>query len=496
MKVSVVVTTYNRRQSLERCLASLATQAFPREEFEVAVVVDGCTDDTEEFLRSYVPPHPFRWVSQSNQGQPTAQNTGVAAARGEIVILMDDDCICDAGLVAAHCDMHRSGERLVAIGPLLLHPDSPAGALRDLKEGLWAREFDRLSTLGARPSDLALCANSSIERQAALDCAFDPAYKRMHDVEAGLRLWTRGYRPTMCAGAVAYELFTKSVAGVLSDSRCQGQYEVLLAQEYPAFKPIAALVRINEGSPLRRWLRKQMATYERASEFVLRAVYCLAEPLRSLSFFSFVANRTLRARLGVQHIRGAIEATGSWEELERRFGKRTPVLIYHNVGTPHPDEYPGLTTTMAEFEAQIILMAKMGYHAILPSEWLRWRDMGEPLPERPLMLAFDDGYDEACRIAFPILEKYGFGAACMIVTSCIGSTNRWDEEAGRPSFQLMSEAQIIEWSQRCIEFGGHTSRHPELTLENNERIEREIAECKEGLTTLLGRLCTSSASTA
>jgi hypothetical protein len=51
---------------------------------------------------------------------------------------------------------------------------------------------------------------------------------------------------------------------------------VLLAQEYPAFKPIAALVRINEGSPLRRWLRKQMATYARASEFVLRAVYCLA----------------------------------------------------------------------------------------------------------------------------------------------------------------------------------------------------------------------------
>jgi glycosyltransferase involved in cell wall biosynthesis len=202
MKVSIVVPTYNRRQSLERCLGSLGIQTFPREEFEVVVVVDGCTDDTEEFLRSYAPPHPFRWVSQSNRGQPTAQNTGIAVARGDIVILMDDDCICDAGLVAAHYDVHRSGERLVAIGPVLLHSDSPAGTLKDLKNEVEDREFARLSSLGARRSDLMLCANSSIERQAALDCAFDPAYKRMHDVEAGLRLWTRGYRPRMCAPGV------------------------------------------------------------------------------------------------------------------------------------------------------------------------------------------------------------------------------------------------------------------------------------------------------
>lgn len=468
-------------------------QAFPREEYEVVVVADGCTDDTVQFLQSYASRHLFRWLSQPNQGQPAAQNTGIGVARGEIVILMDDDCICDAGLVAAHYEMHQGGERVVAIGVVLLHPDSPASTLRDLKNEVEDKEFARLSSHGARKSDLMLCANSSIERQAALDCPFDPTYKRMHDVEAGLRLGRKGYRPRMCAGAVTYELFTKSVAGVLSDSRYQGQYEVLLTEKYPEFKPITALVRINEGSPLKRWLRKQMAARAGASELLLRAVCWLTEPLGRHHFFSWIASRALRARFGVQHLRGAIAATGSWKELERRFGVRTPVLIYHNVGQPRPEEYPGLTTPTSEFEAQIIFLAKMGYHSILPSDWLRWRDLGGSLPERPLMLVFDDGYEEICDTAFPILERYGFGAACMLVTGCIGSTNRWDEEAGRPSIQLMSIEQILDWSQRHIEFGGHTSHHPELTLESDERIEQEVAQCKQDLGTLLGKEAVSFA---
>ncbi|HXE07426.1 MAG TPA: glycosyltransferase [Acidobacteriaceae bacterium] len=486
MKISVVITTHNRRQSLERCLASLAAQTFPCDEFEVVVVADGCADDTEEFLRTYAPPHPFRWIHQTNQGQPAAQNAGIAIATAAVVVLMDDDCICDAGLVAAHYGAHQSGQQLVVIGPVLLHPDSPSGTLRDLKYQVEETEFRRLSSGGVRRSDLMLCANSSINRNAALACPFDPAYKRMHDVEAGLRLWERGYRPRFCASAIAFELFTKPVEGVLSDSRYQGQYEVHLAKHSPQFKPLASLRRINEGGPLKRWLRKRMAIHANAAEFVLRLAYGIAEPFRKFALFRLLANRMLRARLGLRHLRGAVEATGSWKELERLFGVRIPVVIYHNVGSPRRGEYPGLTTPAAEFESQIRLLVRMGYRAILPSDWLRWRAAGADLPERPVILVFDDGYREACHVAFPILERYGFVAACMLVTGCIGSTNRWDEDAGRPSFELMGEDEILEWSQKSIEFGGHTRSHCELPLQSDERVESEIAGCKEDLTKLLG----------
>jgi hypothetical protein len=81
----------------------------------------------------------------------------------------------------------------------------------------------------------------------------------------------------------------------------------------------------------------------------------------------------------------------------------------------------------------------------------------------------------------------------MVVTKCIGSTNRWDEETASPSFQLMSKDEILDWSKRGIEFGGHSCHHPELTFIDKKRLEREIAECKDDLTALLGTSPTSFA---
>ena len=450
-------------------------------------MADGCTDETDKYLRVYEAPFGFRWLTQKNKGQPGAQNAGIAAASGEIVILLDDDCICDPDLVTAHYEAHQGSGRVVVIGSVLLHHETPRGTPADLKRDVERADFERLNTAGVRRSDLMLCANSSIARQAALECSFDPSYKRMHDVEAGLRLWEKGYRPKFAANAVAYEFFTKSVAGVLSDARYQGQYEVFLTKKHPEFKPLAALVRINEGNALKRWLRKQLAVYAGASEFLLRVAYGLAELLRGLPPCASIAHRALRARLGIQHIRGGIEEIGSWKELEKQFGKRVPVVIYHNVGRPRANEYPGLTTPPAEFEAQIQLMTNMGYKAILPGDWLQWREAGQELPEKPVMLVFDDAYEETADVAFPMLHRHGFKAACMVVTSCIGTTNRWDEEAGRPSFQLMNELQIQQWARKGIEFGGHTSSHPELPLVSDERVEQEVAECKETLAKLLGK---------
>lgn len=486
MKASVVITTFNRREALKRCLESLARQAFSAEDYEVVVVADGCTDDTEEHLRSYKPAHRFCWVTQENRGQAAAQNRGIAKASGEIVILMDDDCVCDPHLVGEHVEAHRNTDKSVVIGPVLLHPETPLSTLRTLKKEVEEREFARLSAGGIRRSDLMLCANSSIVREGALECPFDPAYKRMHDVEAGLRLWAKGYRPKFAPRAVAHEFFTKPIAGVLSDARHQGRYEVHLAKKHPEFKAMATLVRINEGNLLQRRMRGGLAIHAQVSEFGLGAAYVIAEALRAVPLFRSMAHRVLRARIGLQHVCGAIEEAGSWEELERRFGKRTPVILYHNVGEPRVGEYPGLTTPAAEFEEQMRLLKRMGYQPVLPRDWLRWRDEGGELPGKPVMLMFDDAYEEAAQLGFPILKRYGFRAACMVVTGCIGATNQWDEEAGRPSFRMMTADQIVEWSRNGIEFGGHTRAHPELTFKTDESVEEEVRRCKEDLARLLG----------
>jgi len=333
LTISVVITTYNRRHSLERCLEALANQSFPPSEYEIIVVADGCTDDTEDLLRSFRPACAFRWISQANLGQASAMNAGVAAANGEIVLFLDDDIVCSPGLVAAHRQSHarewgprrafcwRAGvnEGAVVLGPVVLHPDAPPGALRDLIGAFAAAEFRRLSSQGPRPGDLMLCANSSIERQAALRFSFDSSFKRLHDVDAGLRLLADGYRPLFAPGAIAYELYAKSVDAFLRDSALLGKYEVMLSRRYPEFRAWAGTGRIHQGNPIKRALRRQLAIHASASESALQAVFSLANPLRVLPPMNWLARRVLKARAGIAHLKGAMEEAGSWEKLEDEF---------------------------------------------------------------------------------------------------------------------------------------------------------------------------------
>jgi glycosyltransferase involved in cell wall biosynthesis len=87
--VSVIVPTYNRPDSIMKCLDALERQTIPPESFEVIVVDDGSsaplTPDQE---------YPFllRVVRQKNSGPAGARNRGAAAARGEILAFTDDDC--------------------------------------------------------------------------------------------------------------------------------------------------------------------------------------------------------------------------------------------------------------------------------------------------------------------------------------------------------------------------------------------------------------------
>lgn len=487
MRVSVVIPTFNRRGSLARCLASLSFQTFPLDDFEVIVVSDGSTDDTISFLQSFSSQFLLRWFSQENSGSAAAQNLGVGKAAGDIIIFLDDDCICEPGVIAAHVEAHAHGGQIVGLGTTLLHPDSLSGTLKRLKHRLAQSDLQHLTSHGATAKDMMLCANSSIPRTAALDTPFDTTYERMHDVEAGQRLLARSFVPQFVPGAVVHELFTKTANGALRDSRLHGKFEVILTERWPAFKPHAGIGIINEGTLLKRSLRKFLATHPSLTEFILGPVFKTSEVLRSIPPFGSIAARTLQARMSIQHLSAAIQQAGSLKAVEDTFGKRVPVLIYHNVGEPKPREYPGLTTPTAEFEKQIRHLSELGYQAIKPFDWLRWRDFGGKLPDRPVMIVFDDAYRGASLTGFPILESYGFAAACMVVTGFIGSTNHWDELAGRPSFPLMSAEQIRNWEGRGIEFGGHTRSHPYLPEIAPEQIEDEMRGCFDDLTALLGK---------
>jgi len=73
MKISAIVTTFNRRAALARTLATLFGQDFPADRFEIVVVVDGSTDGTVEYLRGLELSRNLRTIAQSNQGEAAAR---------------------------------------------------------------------------------------------------------------------------------------------------------------------------------------------------------------------------------------------------------------------------------------------------------------------------------------------------------------------------------------------------------------------------------------
>lgn len=148
-RVSVVIPTYNHRDTVAAALESVFAQGFG--DYEIIVVNDGSPDDTAQVLRRYL--DRIRYVEQTNAGQGAARNRGIELATGEFVALLDDDDTWPSDKlewqVAA---FERTPEAVLVYGedvrvdpagnPLLVTPRSgykrPSGsAYADFLEGCW-----------------------------------------------------------------------------------------------------------------------------------------------------------------------------------------------------------------------------------------------------------------------------------------------------------------------------------------------------------------------
>jgi GT2 family glycosyltransferase len=100
---SVIVPTYQRTASLERCLAALGAQTLERDRFEVIVVDDGSTEPPRAAVARAAGGGAMnvRLIEQANAGPASARNAGANAARGAYVAFTDDDCRPDVGWLLA-----------------------------------------------------------------------------------------------------------------------------------------------------------------------------------------------------------------------------------------------------------------------------------------------------------------------------------------------------------------------------------------------------------
>ena len=113
MKISVIIPTYKPQEYLWECLDSLAAQTFPKEEFEVLVILNGCCQpykqQIEKYLSSVDPSLNIKLIHTDKGGVSNARNIGLDLSQGEYIAFIDDDDFVSATyLESLHKKIHEN----------------------------------------------------------------------------------------------------------------------------------------------------------------------------------------------------------------------------------------------------------------------------------------------------------------------------------------------------------------------------------------------------
>ncbi|MDQ6908861.1 MAG: polysaccharide deacetylase family protein, partial [Chloroflexota bacterium] len=143
----------------------------------------------------------------------------------------------------------------------------------------------------------------------------------------------------------------------------------------------------------------------------------------------------------------------------------------------------GLSVTPADFAAQMEWLVKNGYHAVFPSELTAAMTQSAPLPTKPIVLTFDDGYRDFYDQAWPVLKQYGLKSSSAVVTNFADKGDRGD-------LQYMNWNMIKELDQSgMVEIASHTQSHPDLTRMSTGQRWAELSQSKALIEQQLGHPC-------
>jgi glycosyltransferase involved in cell wall biosynthesis len=222
---------------VRRALVALVGQDLPADAFEVVVSVDRSTDGTEELLEELQTPYVLRWLRSPRPGRAAACNAAIAVARGEVIVILDDDMEPKPSLVRNHYGSHPRSSRRCVVGaaPVRVDFDSPPVA-RYVAE----KFANHLDVIGRPGHAFALrdfySGNASIRRDVLIEVGpFDEAFTLYgnEDLELSLRLRDADVELCFNADAAADQRYTKNLAELAEDTFQKGKTAVQFARAHP-----------------------------------------------------------------------------------------------------------------------------------------------------------------------------------------------------------------------------------------------------------------------
>ncbi len=185
--------------------------------------------------------------------------------------------------------------------------------------------------------------------------------------------------------------------------------------------------------------------------------------------------------------------------------QRVPILVYHHV---YPDGDPGLTHPTpdkatgtieeSELRRHLSYIAENGWNVVNTSRVVDWLEGSESLPERAVVLHFDNGWLDTRTISMPILREMGMTATCYVISEGTEAASKGLPAAIRTSTEGAVQKPCITWRQvqellqEGWEIGAHTATHPKLAevlaTEGPEAVMEEIGRSHDAYWINLGFL--------
>lgn len=167
-----------------------------------------------------------------------------------------------------------------------------------------------------------------------------------------------------------------------------------------------------------------------------------------------------------------------------------PILLYHSISESAPPTFRKWTVTPQDFSNHMHFLHVHGYTPITVTKFVSMATTDvEPLPDHPVLITFDDGFDDFYTEALPVLRKYEFPATMYIPTGLIGNSEHWLCVSSNK--ELLSWSRIDELSENDIECGSHGHSHSQLDLLPPSVLRKEIFESKDIMEQRLSRKVSS-----
>ena len=226
--ISVIIPAYNAEKTITQCIKSLLDQTVVREAYEVIVVNDGSTDNTEELLKSLG----IRYYSQANQGPAAARNKGVALSQGDIVLFTDSDCVAEKNWIQEMLSPFKNSEIVAVKGRYKSHQKGIIPRFAQL-------EFEeRYGLLEKYPYiDFVDTYSAGFRKEIFLAVGgFDPSFPHANneDVDLSYRLAHKGYLMVYNPKAIIYHQHPTGLLKYLKLKFWRGYWRMVVYRRYPS----------------------------------------------------------------------------------------------------------------------------------------------------------------------------------------------------------------------------------------------------------------------